>query len=177
MSARLSRRTLLVLMAGSAGTTMIDIGPAAAAAPVTYRIEGSDATVALAAAAAPVLLYAARRFHYEVDPIRPGEVAPLFGGTGVLLRPGAYPAGATDVLFPAQVLVIRDILVGCGGLVRWGGDDRTPSAGLFRLDVRPGDPRLAAWHAAGGSTPGSSPDPLQPSRRTAARNLKNRQTR
>jgi hypothetical protein len=61
----------------------------------------------------------------------------------VRIRPGFYPRGARGGFFPHQEVVIHDILAELDGVVRWGGDDRTPDESLFSVDVRPGDQRPA----------------------------------
>ncbi|WFE26750.1 hypothetical protein O7623_26275 [Solwaraspora sp. WMMD791] len=157
------------------------------------RIEGSDATVLLVGGAvATVLRHVARRFHYEVAPLGDGDAsgwqptgsAAHRSGTAIALHPARYPAGVTGGLFPTQLIVVRDILAECAGVVRWGGDDRqTPQEGHFRIDVPPGDRRLAMVAAAvdarrgPGAGAGSSPDPLVPGRRAAARTLESLQRR
>lgn len=122
-----------------------------------------------------VLVHVVRRFHYEVDALRSGDVvgwrAPdavgrrlaesnQASGTAVQIRPGSYPTGVRGGFFPLEELTIRDILADCEGVVRWGGDDRTPDESLFSIDVPPGDPRLAAVAAklrAWELTPGRAP--------------------
>jgi hypothetical protein len=143
-------------------------------------IEGSDAGVALLPGdASVVLLHVARRFHYEVSTLRPGDVrghvtgrglaAPYesnyLSGTAIAIRPGQFPAGSGGNLFPPQLIVVQDILAECAGVVRWGGDDRRPKEGHFQIDVPPGDPglrklaaRITAWREApdrGAGTPAS----------------------
>ncbi|CAM5630015.1 Lipoprotein OS=Streptomyces antimycoticus OX=68175 GN=SSPO_062030 PE=4 SV=1 [Streptomyces antimycoticus] len=81
-----------------------------------------------------------RRFHYEIDELRKGEVAGwrspgtvrkglpegiLASGTAVRIRPGHYPPGVKGGFFPQQEVVLRDILAELDGVVRWGGDDRS----------------------------------------------------
>lgn len=162
------------------------------------RIEGSDAQVTLlAGAASTVLLYVARRFHYEVHPLAPGDVhgyrtshavgAPFesnyLSGTAIEIAPNLYPLGSAGNFFPLQLLTIRDILAECGGVVRWGGDDRTsPKEGHFQIDVRAGDirltdfaQRLTGWARVPGRGAGATPDLLDPARRSAATALQRRQ--
>ncbi|MFJ5729101.1 twin-arginine translocation signal domain-containing protein [Streptomyces paradoxus] len=144
-----------------------------------------------------VLVHLVRRFHYEVDPLRRGDVvgwhAPaalarsrpesnLASGTAVRIRPGFYPRGARGGFFPQQEVVIRDILAELDGVVRWGGDDRTPDESLFSVDVRPGDEKLArvaarirGWRLEPGAGAGSVVNVLSGGRRKAARALERRQ--
>ncbi|MFC8226336.1 twin-arginine translocation signal domain-containing protein [Streptomyces sp. NPDC057287] len=146
-----------------------------------------------------VLLHVVRRFHYEIDSLRREDVvgwsAPekvrrshpesnLASGTGIRIRPESYPAGAHGGFFSPQVAVIRDILAELDGVVRWGGDDRTPDEALFYLDVQPGDPRLGEtvtrlrdWEAHPGQGAGVLVDVHAPGRRKAAKNLERRQRR
>ncbi|MFJ8616123.1 hypothetical protein [Streptomyces clavifer] len=140
-----------------------------------------------------VLVHVITRFHYEIGSLRAGEVtgwqAPgsvrkglsesnLASGTAVRIRPGSYPSGARGGFFPLEELVVRDILAECGGVVRWGGDDRKPDESLFSLDVPPGDERLKetaarirSWNHTPGLGAGAPVDPLQSQRRRAAERL------
>ncbi|MFI6275875.1 hypothetical protein [Streptomyces sp. NPDC050988] len=145
-----------------------------------------------------VLVHVVRRFHYEIDTLRKGEVlgwqAPgsvrkglaesnLASGTAVRIRPGSYPSGARGGFYPMEELVIRDILADCEGVVRWGGDDGKPDESLFYIDVPPGDERLIKvaeklrhWAYTPGRGAGVLVDPLQPQRRKAAKRLAGRQS-
>jgi TAT (twin-arginine translocation) pathway signal sequence len=140
-----------------------------------------------------VLVHLVRRFHYEVDQLRAGEVvgwqAPesvrptlpesnLASGTAVRIRPGHYPAGASGNFFPLQLVVLRDILAELDGVVRWGGDDHAVNEALFYLDVGPDDNRLTAlvaklrdWQEEPGKGAGSVVDVTSPQRRKAATDL------
>lgn len=144
-----------------------------------------------------VLVHLVRRFHYEVDTLRRGDVvgwhdpsgvrkgraeSNLASGTAVRIRPGFYPSGVRGGFFPHQELVIRDILAELDGVVRWGGDDRTPDESLFCIDVKPGDKRLTevaarirGWQLEPGAGAGSPVNVLAGSRRRAARALERRQ--
>ncbi|AXE87267.1 hypothetical protein C1703_19925 [Streptomyces sp. Go-475] len=144
-----------------------------------------------------VLVHLLRRFHYEVDALRRGDVvgwhdpsevararpeSNLASGTAVRIRPGSYPRGVRGGFFPQQEVVIRDILAELDGVVRWGGDDRTPDESLFSIDVRPGDKRLAevaarirGWQLEPGVGAGSPVNVLAGARRKAARALERRQ--
>ncbi|MGX2995127.1 hypothetical protein JNUCC64_12655 [Streptomyces sp. JNUCC 64] len=105
-----------------------------------------------------VLAYVVRRFHYEIDALRRGDVvgwlppekvhprraeSNLASGTAVRIRPGHYPSGQRGGFYPAQRLLIGDILADCEGVVAWGGDDRTPDEALFSIKAGPGDKKLA----------------------------------
>ncbi|MFF6874971.1 hypothetical protein ACFY9S_06495 [Streptomyces sp. NPDC012474] len=144
-----------------------------------------------------VLVHLVRRFHYEVDPLRRGDVigwhepsglgkgrpeSNLASGTAVRIRPGFYPRGARGGFFPQQEVVLRDILAELDGTVRWGGDDPKPDESLFSIDVRPGDQRLAqvaarirGWQLEPGAGAGSAVNVLSGGRRKAARALRRRQ--
>ncbi|WIV57980.1 twin-arginine translocation signal domain-containing protein [Amycolatopsis nalaikhensis] len=162
------------------------------------RIEGSMADVELLDGdATDLLVHVARRFHYEVRPLTPGDVTgyradrggvtPLesdyLSGTAIALHPQHYPLGVSGGFLPAEVAVIRDILAECGGAVRWGGDDpRTPKESHFALDSPPRDPvvgraagMVRAWRTAPGQGAGTSPDPFDAARRGRACALESRQ--
>ncbi|WP_041985471.1 hypothetical protein [Streptomyces sp. AcH 505] len=109
-----------------------------------------------------VLVHVVRRWHYEIETLRAGEVVgwrPLTGldaghpeanqasGTAVTIRPGSYVKGARGGLTQPQRSVVRDILDDCGGLVRWGGDDDVPYEALFYIDIPPN----AAARSGGGA--------------------------
>ena len=147
------RRTLLATGAGAAGAAAFaGVTPARAAVPSqkskleTFQVQGSDLTVTLLPGrAATILLYVARRFHYEIDTLGPGDLRADPTGTVLDIRPGWYPPGATGGFLPYQLVVLRDILAECDGLVHWGGDDAAePREGRFALGVRPAEPRLSA---------------------------------
>jgi hypothetical protein len=139
---------------------------------------------------AAVLLYVARRFHYEIDALRTGDVvgfrklgstslsspqSNLASGTAISIRSGWYPEGTSGGFFAPQLAVIRDILAECGGVVRWGGDDKRPDEALFSIDVPPGSEKLSTvgsrilgWNQMPGQGAGQLPDPLEPTRRSGA---------
>ncbi|GCB46623.1 hypothetical protein [Streptomyces sp. NL15-2K] len=96
-----------------------------------------------------LLLHIARRFHYEVQELRAGDVqgwsrigrtpltspaSNLSSGTALRLVPGARSRGS---YFPQQVRTIRDIVSGCAGAVRWGGDDDPVDESLYYLTAGP----------------------------------------
>ncbi|MEH0545599.1 M15 family metallopeptidase [Streptomyces sp. B21-105] len=126
----------------------------------TYRVEGTNVEVSLARGdVATVLLYVARRFAYEVDMLRAGDlhghtidrtVGALFesnhlSGTAIAIRPMHYPLGA-DVnstgMSGTERIVVADVLAECEGVVTWGGDLKPVKQSHFHIDVKPGDPRL-----------------------------------
>src|SRR5690606_26733482 len=102
-------------------------------------------------------------------------------GTAIAIRPDSYPLGAKDGLFPHELVVVRDILAECDGIVRWGGDEPTPKESHFQIDVGPEDQRLrvlAAKISQWDRTPGKgagSVDAFLPSRRRVARDMEQRQ--
>jgi hypothetical protein len=144
-----------------------------------------------------VLVHLVRRFHYEIDELRRGEVvgwcppakvrrrrpeSALASGTAVRIRPGHCPVGSRGNLHDLEVAVVRDILAELDGVVRWGGDYQVPEESLFYLDVPPGDERLAAvatrirgWRDEADSGAGTPVDVTSPDRRRAARALELRQ--
>ncbi|WDZ86767.1 M15 family metallopeptidase [Micromonospora cathayae] len=167
------------------------------AAPV-HRIEGSNATVTLLpGAVATVLLYVARRFHYEIDELTHesvighltgrGILAPYesnhLSGTAIAIMPNRFPTDARGGLFPHELAVVRDILTECEGVVRWGGDHRGhPKEGHFQIDVRPSDARLRQLarrvrqrEDTPGRGAGSPIDVFSPTRQQAAKALAARQ--
>ncbi|WP_216212405.1 hypothetical protein [Amycolatopsis aidingensis] len=121
-----------------------------------WRIEGSDVDVPVQDAAAPLLLYVARRFHYEIDELRTGEVlghttdraviaeyeSDYLSGSAIAIRPKAYPAGVGGGLFPQELAVVRDILTDLEGVVGWGGDEDLPKESHFHIATGPDDPAL-----------------------------------
>ncbi|MFE6691654.1 hypothetical protein ACFVFQ_34935 [Streptomyces sp. NPDC057743] len=162
-----------------------------------HVVEGSNLTVELRTGdVATVLLYALRRFHYEVDhrltgkdvtghtvdrAVAAGFESNALSGTAFTVRPDAYPLGARDCFFPEDVAVIRDILADCEGTVRWGGDEPQPKQSHFQIDVGPGDAKLArvaakirSWDAEPGSGAGTV-DAFAPGRRPTADALARRQ--
>ena len=165
----------------------------------TLRVPGTDVSVALRGGdVAVVLVHVIRRFHYEIEALRHGEVvgfkAPRAlparhesnhaSGTAVDIRADWYPLGAAGGLFPHQHDVLRDILAECAGTVRWGGDLTPVDEAHFHIDVPPGDARLHRvatkirdWAEQPGRGAGVLIDPLAPARRTPALALERRQRR
>ncbi|MER6949564.1 hypothetical protein ABT294_36680 [Nonomuraea sp. NPDC000554] len=164
-----------------------------------HRIEGSNVSVHLLQGdVALVLLHVARRFHYEIDALRndvPNEItghvalrAPAqpyesnyASGTAIAIRPETYPVGVSDGFFPHELIVIRDILAECDGVVRWGGDEHVPKQSHFQIDLPPDDVRIGTLSAKIGlwnRTPGKgagAEDPFRPERIKAARQLEQKQ--
>jgi hypothetical protein len=121
-------------------------------------VEGSGRQVALApGAAATILTYVARRFHYEIDQLRPDDLhghaslmsidepyeSNYLSGTAIAIRPTAYPVGVSDGFYPAELVVIRDILTELDGVVTWGGDHDVPKESHFEIALPPRDRRIA----------------------------------
>jgi hypothetical protein len=132
--------------------------------PATVDIEGSGAVVETAAdeRVRTVLRHVARRFHYEVADLCPGEVVgfkPIrdfasqhesnhCSGTALDLLAGHFPAGSQGGFLPVQLAVVRDILAECAGVVRWGGDYlHSVDENHFEIGVGPADPRLTGLAA------------------------------
>ncbi|MFI6400960.1 hypothetical protein [Streptomyces sp. NPDC050548] len=164
----------------------------------TRPVPGTDCSVAVCIGdAETVLVHVIRRFHYEVDELRRGDVvgwrtpsevnkglteSNQASGTAVQIRPGSYPAGSRGGFFSSQLMVIRDILAELDGVVRWGGDDSRPDESLFSIDVKPADTRLTAvvekiraWKDTPGKGPGTPVDVRASGRRKAAKALESRQ--
>jgi hypothetical protein len=154
-------------------------------------IEGSGQQVRLAGGdAAVILTYVARRFHYEIDQLRPGDVhghatslrveesyeSNYLSGSALAIRPQAYPVGVQGGLYPAELVVVRDILAELDGAVAWGGDFHRPKESHFEIAYRPGHPgvegavRKITGSAAGPGVEGAGAiDAFDPTRRAKAR--------
>jgi hypothetical protein len=163
----------------------------------TIRVPGTDVSVAvLGGDVAVVLVHVIRRFHYEIDQLRHGEVgghraAGVFptrhetnhaSGTAVDIRADWYPPGTRNGFFPHESDVIRDILADCEGVVRWGADLTPVDESHFQIDVAPDDARLRhvaskirGWDSRPGAGAGVLVDPLTPARRKPALVLQRRQ--
>ncbi|MET8826994.1 twin-arginine translocation signal domain-containing protein [Streptomyces sp. NPDC004610] len=104
-----------------------------------------------------ILVHAVRRFHYEIDELRPDDLtgwrspstvrkglpeSNQASGTAVQIRPGHYPSGTKGGYFPNQLTTIESILTDCDGVLAWGGHDKHPDESLFYLAVGPDDPRV-----------------------------------
>lgn len=166
---------------GAAAATGRRVGAGQAVGRATVRVaavravavEGTGMSVrVLAGPAATVLVYVARRFHYEIDTLRAGDLVGDAAGTAIDIRPGWYPAGVTGGFLPHQLIVVRDILAECDGVLRWGGDRRENSTeSRFELAVPATDPRLRAVAARLGR-PGARPGAQMARPFTAARRKK-----
>ncbi|MEU3983942.1 hypothetical protein AB0F77_28330 [Streptomyces sp. NPDC026672] len=131
----------------------------------SHRVEGACGVEVplLDGDVATVLLYVARRFTYEIDMLRPGDVqghttdrhtgaafeSNRLSGTAVTIRPLFYPLGAQrdTGMSEQERTVVRDILADCAGVVAWGGDLKPVKESHFQIDVPPGDARLSALAA------------------------------
>ncbi|MER8017778.1 hypothetical protein ACIQ7S_00220 [Streptomyces griseoluteus] len=209
----LTRRQALGLAAGITAGTFVTTSPSAQAAPQTSgwrgrrtqnqwpvvdadhtetsRIEGTNVSVPLLKGdVATVLLYVARRFSYEIDTLRPGDVqghstdravgvdfeSNRLSGTALTIRPLFYPLGAQkgSGLSDLEKAVVADILADCQGVVGWGGTADPVKESHFQIDLGPGDPALATLAArirGEEATPGTgagSIDPFVPARRKKA---------
>ncbi|MFI1889720.1 hypothetical protein [Streptomyces jumonjinensis] len=210
-----SRRRFVGATGAAAGVAVLGslgaAGPAAAAAPAAsgvwrgnrsangwpvleeaeeFDIEGSGRTVRLAGGdAAVILLHVARRFHYEIDQLRRGDVhghtrsrrtreryeSNYLSGTAIAIRPEGYPVGVKGGLYPRELVIVRDILVELDGAVVWGGDLSTPKESHFEIALKPGHPKLKGvarkiqgWNDSPGEGAGAV-DAFEPKRRAQAK--------
>jgi hypothetical protein len=143
-----------------------------------------------------ILVHCVRRFHYEIDSLRPGDVVGFkspgtvkgyetnhASGTAVDIRPGSYPPGVAGGFYPYQVDVIRDVLADCDGVLKWGGDFAVPDEAHFQIDLPPTDERvrrladkLRNWRVnEPGQGAGVVVDPLDAKRRASALRLARQQ--
>ena len=154
-----------------------------------YLVEGSGLAVRLAPGDPSVLLlHVARRFHYELAPLRAGDLhghgtsrdvshpfeSNRLSGTAMTIRPHAYPLGVVGGLYPAELVVIRDILAELDGTVAWGGDFPTPKESHFEIALAPTHPKtkrmartIRDWNASPGKGAGAT-DAFAPTRRARA---------
>jgi hypothetical protein len=162
--------------------------------PAPVKVEGTNIALSvLPGAVAAVLLHCVRRYHYEVDHslaqtdilghVSDRRIAAAFegnhlSGTAVAVRPTWYPVGVAGGFLARDVVVIRDILADCEGVVRWGGDLNPMKESHFQIDVGRDDPRLRRvadkieqWRLRPGKGAGSALDPFTAERRTVARSL------
>lgn len=163
----------------------------------TVVIEGTGTSVPLRSGAPAVILaHLARRFHYEIDELREGD---LFGGstdrrvgipeqsnhlsgTALAIRRGSFPAGQRGNLFPDQLVVVRDMVAECEGVVRWGGDLSVPLESHFLIDLPSGDRRVAQLAARfgrvdafDGAQGAGAIDAFTPARRASAARFQHQQ--
>jgi hypothetical protein len=155
------------------------------------RVEGTAVDVPLLKGdVATVLLHVARRFAYEIDMLRPGDVhghtahgvveagfeSNHLSGTAIAIRPLFYPLGAQrgTGLSDLEKVVVADILADCQGVIGWGGHAKPVKESHFQIDVRPGDLRLSRLarrirgEDAGPGSGAGSIDPFLPQRRRKA---------
>jgi hypothetical protein len=159
-------------------------------------LEGTDCYLATAVGAPSVILgHVARRFSYEIDTLRPDDISSwtadpavtadfesnYLSGTAIAIRPGNYPLGVSNCYYANELIVVRDILAECEGVVRWGGDENIPKECHFQIDAGPNDSRVTAlaskisnWSITPGKGAGTI-DPFLPQRRRAADAMENRQ--
>ena len=118
-----------------------------------HQIEGTNFTVTLATGApAIVLLHAARRINYELDTLRVGDIVGLstdrmsvespqrsnrLSGTAIHFRPGSFPRGQGNNLFPEEIAVLEDIVAESAGVLAWGGHLTVPDEGLVYITRGP----------------------------------------
>ncbi|MET9355565.1 hypothetical protein ABZY14_21665 [Streptomyces sp. NPDC006617] len=161
-----------------------------------YLVEGSGVTVRLAPGDPSVLLlHIARRFHYEIDALRTGDLhghgtsrrvshpfeSNRLSGTALTVRPHAYPLGVAGGLYPAELVVIRDILAELDGTVAWGGDFATPKESHFEIALAPTHPKtkrvartIRDWNTSPGKGAGAT-DAFAPDRRTRSTDFAHRE--
>jgi hypothetical protein len=107
-----------------------------------------------------ILVHVIRRFHYEISTLGAGDVmgfAQAIGlrghelnhasGTAIDIRPGHYPVGTRGGFYPNELIVLRDILAECEGVVLWGGDFAKPNEAHFHIDLPPADARVISLAA------------------------------
>src|SRR6476620_4046291 len=122
-----------------------------------------------------ILAYVAGRFDREVEALVKGgcwghSYRPISGsttlsnhssGTAIDLNAPRHPLGRSGTFTATQRSHIRSILNSCNGVVRWGGDYSGRKDEMhFKINVRPGDARLAALAkriAGGGGAPAPAP--------------------
>jgi hypothetical protein len=164
---------------------------------ITRPVEGANVAAATAEGAPALILnHVARRFNYEIDTLLPDEIqgwttnttisqpyeSNYLSGTAIAIRPGAYPMGTKGGFYVNELIVIRDILAECDGIVRWGGDEEIAKESHFQIDAPPNDQRIkkltekiTGWAATPGEGPGTV-DPFLAHRRRAAEKLEERQS-
>ncbi|MEO5832906.1 MAG: hypothetical protein ABIR83_05985 [Nakamurella sp.] len=161
-------------------------------------IEGSGAKIALTKGPAGVILrHVVRRFNYELTELGTGDItafdlgvqdplleqANLASGTAVSILPSFYVPGSRQNFFDTQVIVLRDILAECEGVIKWGGDFESRTAeGYFQIDVPPDSPlitsvglKISAWDASKDQGAGTQIDVVDPERRQDSLSLASEQ--
>ena len=215
--AGLSRRRFIGAASGvAAAATLVNLGGATAASADTHiwrsrtskngwpvlddapdhTIEGCGHEVSLAEGdAATILLHVARRFHYEIDSLRAGDVhgwissrkvtesyeSNHLSGSAIAIRPVWYPAGTKGSLYPNELVVVRDILAELDGAVTWGGDLKAPKESHFEIALPPGHPRvkgvarkIRGWNNCPAGEGAGATDAFDPKRLEAARAFEQR---
>ncbi|MFF0160186.1 hypothetical protein ACFYRY_22025 [Streptomyces sp. NPDC005263] len=162
----------------------------------SYGIEGSGRSVRLADGdAATILLHVARRFHYEIDQLRAGDVrghrtsrqveqpyeSNYLSGTAIDIREPSYPLGARAGFYPQELVVIRDVLAELDGVVAWGGDFPVPKESHFEIALKPGHPKvkniarkITAWNTGPGNEGAGATDAFDAARQKHARTFARR---
>lgn len=161
-------------------------------------IEGSGAKIALTKGPAGVILrHVVRRFNYELTELGTGDITAfdlgvqdplleqsnLASGTAVSILPSFYVPGSRQNFFDTQVIVLRDILAECEGVIKWGGDFESRTAeGYFQIDVPPDSPlitsvglKISAWDASKDQGAGTQIDVVDPERRQDSLSLASEQ--
>lgn len=124
----------------------------------TYTVKGTSVKLAIRHGdAATVLLYVARRFHREVEPLHVGwcwgyaprkirgsasAISNHASGTAIDLNAPKHPLGVDPhrTFTTAQIAAIHRILDACHGTVRWGGDYHGRKDGMhFELNAGSAD--------------------------------------
>lgn len=128
-----------------------------------YQIAGSTRKLRVATDAAPILLWAAARFHRTVanldkDPLavwgynkRPARQSTQWSdhasGSAIDLRSDKFPVGTRNMTV-LQKLAVRRILNATDGILIWGGDYKTDaSADQMHFAIAPGKTaaHIKAW--------------------------------
>ncbi|WP_241193890.1 hypothetical protein, partial [Streptomyces sp. ADI98-12] len=163
----------------------------------SHRVQGAPKlTVQLAqGSAATVLCYVVRRYAYEIDMLRPEELAGhttdrtvgaafesnYLSGTAVAIQPMLYPLGGMSAngMSELAVTVVEDILADVGEVVSWGGELDPLKQSHFHIATPPGNRRLEAladriggWSTHPGKGAGSI-DAFAPSRISRSRKARN----
>lgn len=161
-----------------------------------HSVEGSGQRVKLADGAAAVLLtHVARRFNYEIDQLRNGEIqghleslilsepyeSNYLSGSAIAIRPRAYPVGVRGGLYPTELVVVRDILAELEGAVSWGGDFDRPKESHFEVAHPPGHRaveaavrRVLSWQNGPGGEGAGTVNAFDSARRAKAKEFNRR---
>ena len=164
----------------------------------THCVEGSSLDLTLAdGAAATLLIHAARRINYEFDTLRTEDLiglthdrnvasaarSNLLSRSAIHFRPGSFPLGTDDNLFPNQVVILEDIVAEAGGALLWGGHLTIPDQGLLYLSSASGAASITKavrkfeeQDSIDSSTGAGSIDAFQPTRRLTAKAFARKQS-